>query len=87
MHLVGERVILLTRSGAWRHDLRAASNPQADQRGRLQIRLVPEQEWYLLAATGRFSDGSLDSKIETHRADRVWVEVLQPVTRDVSTLM
>ncbi|GAA2692005.1 hypothetical protein [Nonomuraea recticatena] len=87
MHLVGERLILLTRSGSWRHDLRAASNPHADDRGRLVIRLMPEAEWYLLASTGRFSDGTLHSKIETHRADRVWVETLQPATGDASILM
>ncbi|WP_449065242.1 hypothetical protein [Planomonospora algeriensis] len=84
---IGERVVVLTRHGAWRQDLRAVSGVHASERGRPQVRLVPEAEWYLLATTGRFSDGTTHSKIEVHPAERVWVEVLQPDARDASILM
>ncbi|WP_433542085.1 hypothetical protein ACQP10_38005 (plasmid) [Streptosporangium sandarakinum] len=82
----GERVILLTCHGRWRHDLRAVSNPYANERSQLVIDLAPEAEWYLLAALGRFSDGTVTGKVETHPVHRVWVEVLQETLSDASAL-
>ncbi len=85
MHFLGERLILATRHG-WRHNLRAVSNVYEDDHGALMVNLVPEGEWYLLALAGRFSDGTVHSKIETHPAAKVFVEVLQAGFSADSTL-
>ncbi|MFD9947701.1 hypothetical protein ACFWYW_46455 [Nonomuraea sp. NPDC059023] len=87
MHVLGERVIVRTRHGAWKQNLRAVSNVHDDDRGHLVISVLDEGEWYLLARTGRFSDGTTTSMIQTHRASRVWVEVLQETFSAASALM
>ncbi|WP_206207592.1 hypothetical protein [Thermobispora bispora] len=78
MQITGERVIMGTPGGTWRHDLRATSNVYIDQEGRLLVDVVPEEEWYRLKLTGAFSDGTTTGKVQSVSALTVFVEVLQP---------
>ncbi|MER5322357.1 hypothetical protein [Streptosporangium roseum] len=86
MAILGERLVLQTRHGAWRHNLRAVSNPHQGESGQLTVSVVPEAEWYALALTGSFTDGTTTGMIRNHPADRLWVEVLQEAFSDASAL-
>ncbi|WP_433357751.1 hypothetical protein ACQP25_44980 (plasmid) [Microtetraspora malaysiensis] len=86
MEFIGCRVVVACPNRRWLQDMRAVSNVTADERGRPVVHLVPEGEWYLLALTGSYSDGTITSKVETHPAHRVYVEVLHEAFSAASTL-